>query len=56
MKLQENYLSDRDFKAMSISDQGKETRAILSDDAYAICDLIETLINKIEHARLSMVK
>lgn len=33
----------------------EQDKTILSTDAYAIADLIETLVNKIEHARLSLI-
>jgi hypothetical protein len=31
-------------------------KTIISDDAYAVADLISDLIIKIEHARLSLMK
>jgi len=33
-----------------------EKKTILSNDAYAVCGFMECLINKIEHARLSMMR
>lgn len=49
MILQEKYISlAENTKAPDI------TKTELSNDAYAICEFIEKLVNKIEHARLSM--
>ena len=31
-------------------------KKVISDDAFAIGDMIERLINKIEHSRLSLIK
>ncbi len=41
------------------SEKGKEEnkgKKVISDDAFAICEFIENLINKIEHARVALIK
>jgi hypothetical protein len=39
-------------------DMGKieKAKTVISNDAYSICDLINSLIDKLEHARASMIK
>lgn len=39
------------------SDDAKDadTKKIISSDAFAIGDIIQELINKIEHARISLI-
>lgn len=49
MKLQEKYISSTEN-----SKTPDATKTVLSDDAFAVCEFIEHLVNKIEHARLSM--
>lgn len=41
------------YAKVSDKEDVKKDKTILSDDAYAICDFIDRLINKVEHARLS---
>lgn len=48
MKLKEEYAKQSD------KEEDKQNKTILSDDAFAICDFIERLIDKLEHARISM--
>ena len=55
MKIGDKYLSLSEYEPMPEQDKAKEKRIVLSDDAYAICDFIECLINKIEHTRISMI-
>jgi hypothetical protein len=47
MKLKEEYARVSD-KA-----EEKENKKLIGDDAFAVCDFIERLINKIEHARVT---
>jgi hypothetical protein len=47
MKLKEIYARDSD------KEENKKDKKVIGDDAYAICDFIERLINKLEHARIS---
>lgn len=35
---------------------GEKDKTELSNDAYAVCEFIELLINKIEHARITSIK
>lgn len=48
MRLKEEYAKTSD------KPEDKENKTEISDDAFAICDFIEKLIDKIEHARISM--
>lgn len=51
MKFEDKYISATD-KALD-----KESKkVVLVDDAYALCEMINELINKIEHARISAMK
>ena len=56
MGFSEKYLDVDTFDKMKAEDQAKEERKIISLDAYAIGDIINDLINKIEHARTSLMK
>jgi hypothetical protein len=47
MKLKEGYARASD------KEEEKAGKKIISDDAFAVCDFIEQLINKLEHARIS---
>jgi len=51
MKLEEKYTNTTEKDKECNKD-----KIILSDDAYAVCDFIEILVNKIEHIRLSLNK
>ena len=51
MKLKEKYISKTENTA---NPDPKKTE--LSNDAYAICEFIENLINKIEQTRLGMLR
>lgn len=48
MMLKEEYCQT------SAKAEEKVGKKVISEDAYAICDFVERLINKIEHARISM--
>ena len=50
MKLKEEYAPT------SAKEEEKVDKTVLSDDAFAVCDFIERLINKVEHARMSMMR
>jgi len=39
----------------SESQKIEEAKTIISNDAFAITDLLNKLINKIEHARISLI-
>ena len=56
MGLTDKYLDVETFDKLKAEDQEKEKRKIISNDAYAIADLINDLIIKLEHARLSLMK
>jgi hypothetical protein len=56
MNFNEKYLNVETFDNLKAEEQAKEKRKVISNDAYAIGEVIETLINKIEHARLSLIK
>ncbi len=46
-------------KYTNLTEKAKEknkNKIELSNDAYAICEFIENLINKMEHARRSMLR
>lgn len=47
MELKEEYAPT------SAKEADKLNKTVLSDDAFAICDFIERLINKLEHARVT---
>lgn len=49
MKLKENYAKVTD------KEENKLNKTVISDDAYAICDFIETLIEKIENVRRNLI-
>jgi len=51
MKLIEKYCPDSEKTKPE-----NENKKVLSDDGYAICEFIESLINKIEHTRVSLIK
>jgi hypothetical protein len=50
MKLREEYAY------ASAKAEEKENKKVISDDAFAVCDFIERLITKIEHARIAMIR
>lgn len=53
----ERYIARADFdKEIARDPEFKTEKIILDNEAYAICDLIATLISKIEHTRRSLVK
>ncbi len=56
MGFKDKYLDVETFDKMKAEEQDKETRKIISNDAYALGDVINDLIKKIEHARLSLIK
>ena len=54
MKFSEQYTTSEKITADKEGIEEKKT--ILTNDAFAIGDIIQALINKIEHARLSLIK
>jgi hypothetical protein len=52
-KLAEKYTTQ---EKLDKDNEKEKDKTILSNDSYAICDFIESLINKIEHARISSLK
>lgn len=42
-----------EYAGASDKEEEKKDKKVISDDAFAVCDFIERLINKIEHARCS---
>ena len=51
MKLREEYTAEAEMD----NPMNKDKR-VISDDAFAIVDLIDVLTNKIEHTRLSLIR
>jgi len=49
MSFEEKYCGDSE----KAKEENKDKK-IISNDAFALGDIIQTLINKIEHARLSL--
>ena len=47
MKLREEYART------SAKEEDKKDKKVISDDAFAVCDFIERLIDKLERARIS---
>lgn len=53
MKLEESYVSNDFFQKEKLKDANFKTdKIILGDDAFAICDLINSLINQFEKNRV----
>jgi hypothetical protein len=50
-----NEKIDKEAKDETIKDKKEAAKTILSNDAYAISELVERLINKIEHTRCSLM-
>lgn len=50
MEFKETYVKDSE----ALKPENKDKTPV-SNDAYAIGDMIERLINKIEHARMSLI-
>ena len=50
MSFEEKYCRDSEK-----ADEKNKDKKVLSDDAYAIGEQIDFLINKIEHTRLSLI-
>ena len=50
MSFEEKYCRDSEK-----TDEKNKNKKILSDDAYAIGEQIQNLINKIEHTRISLI-
>ena len=44
------------YAKSSDTEEEKKNKTILSDDAYAICDFLDKLIDKMEHQRLSSIR
>ena len=51
MAFQDKYISTTDKKAQPTSE-----KVVLTDDAFAISEMIDSLINALEHARSSLIK
>jgi hypothetical protein len=56
-----NYTTQKILDAMLLDAKipkeqkdAEQLKAIISDDAFALCDFINILVDKIEHARLSL--
>ena len=47
----DDYVSTTQSKKNDLKDKDKK---VISDDAFAVSDLINSLINKIEHLRVSL--
>lgn len=56
MSFKEKYIAIDDWDLLEAKDQEKETKKPIGNDAFALGDIIQDLINKIEHARLSLMK
>jgi hypothetical protein len=52
MKLS-HYISKTEAENLEKPDPDKK---IISDDAFAVCDFIDQLIKKLEHARISLIR
>jgi hypothetical protein len=48
----EKYISKAEAAKLEKPD---EKKVVISDDAFAVCDLIEQLIKKAEHLRISSI-
>lgn len=42
------------YAKVSDSAENKKNKVVISDESFAICEMIEELIDKIEHARNSL--
>jgi len=51
MAFQDKYISTTDKKAQPTSE-----KVVLTDDAFAISEMIDSLITKIEQARVTFIK
>lgn len=55
----DTYTTSEKLAAIDVKDavklQEEQKKIIISNDAFAVVDLIEKLINKLEHARLSLM-
>ena len=49
-------LSEKYIPTSEKSKPENKDKKVLSDDAFAICEFIEHLINKIEHTRRSFIR
>ena len=47
MKVKDKYSSAK---------EDDKTKLVMSNGAYAVCEMLELLINKLEHTRLSNMK
>ena len=52
MTLKEKYTTDE----LIAKDSKESGKTIISNEGYAICDIIEDLIKKIERTRTSLIK
>jgi len=51
MAFQAKYISQTEKK-----EKPEDKRVVLSDDAFAISEMIDSLINALEHARSSLIR
>lgn len=51
MKFEDKYVDETEFNKGEDKDKGKK---VISDDAFAIGEMIEGLINKLENLRISI--
>jgi hypothetical protein len=54
MEFSEKYIDVGTFDMLKAEDQEKEKRKIISNDTFALGDVISDLIKKIEHVRCSL--
>ena len=51
MEFTDKYISEKEN-----TEKPDVKKVLISNDAFALGDIIQQLINKIEHARISMIK
>ena len=56
MIITNKYLALSDYEPLSIENKEKEKRIVLSDDAFAIIELINELTKKMEALRISSLR
>jgi hypothetical protein len=59
MEFRNSYTTTEKFEADKLLDEKEQTeknKILVSNDAFAIGDMIQNLIKKIEHARISLIK
>lgn len=50
MKINDKYISKSDFDKLKQEDKDTEKRNVISDDAFALCDLMEEIKKMIQFA------